>query len=68
VQIRELEAPRAGEIFDTVSFFELCKYVKKDFCGGECVTAGAMAADDRNREVARDGIEPVIQQIRKCAS
>jgi len=42
--------------------------MKKDLGGGECVAAGAMPAGYGNREVAGDGIEPVIDQFRKNAS
>jgi hypothetical protein len=35
--------------------------MKKDLGGGECVAAGAMSAGDGNREVAGDGVEPVVE-------
>jgi hypothetical protein len=41
--------------------------MKKDLGGGECVAPGAMSAGYRNREVAGDGVEPVIEQLRQHA-
>ena len=32
----------------------------KDLGGGEGIAAGAVPADNRNREVVRDRVEPVI--------
>ena len=36
------------------------EYANEDLGGGECITSGAVPAENRNREVARDCIEPVI--------
>lgn len=64
----KLKASRAREIFDAVGFFEFGEYMKKNFGGGECVAAGAMSAGNRDREVACDRVETVIEKIRQRAS
>ena len=60
----KLKASCAREIFDAVRFFEFGQYPNKNFGSGESIAAGTMSTGDRNREVACDGIEPVIQKVR----
>jgi hypothetical protein len=47
-----------------VSLFEFRQQLNKNLGGGECVTTGAMSADDWDREVLGDCVEPVVEQFR----
>ena len=60
---RELKISRGCQVFDAVSFFKLCEYMKKDLGGGEGVASGTVPADDWNREVAGDRVETMIEKI-----